>query len=242
MTTDQILKGVSAAAAHLCSDDKAMYDYMVKTQRRASSDRSLGEILGALTVCLRDDLLAEEAKKNGTSVQKKALERIAKNRSPVKKGFMCGTFRTKDGSRAVCDGFRVVRITDPAVVMPADAAEASNDPLDVTAAYDSGVSISPCVNIPRVSELRAMIREARAQHKGAPGKKSSFSAIYRLDGKSGRSAYVNAEFLVDMQEALPGATIMVSGRNAAQFYAADGDGLLCGVKQSALSSYHALNF
>ena len=99
MTTDQILKGVSAAAAHLCSDDRLCMTTWSKHSGEQVQIDLLERFLGALTVSLRDDLLAEEAKKNGTSVQKKALERIAKNRSPVKKGFMCGTFRTKDGNR-----------------------------------------------------------------------------------------------------------------------------------------------
>ena len=81
-----------------------------------------------------------------------------------------------------------------------------------------------------------MIREARGKYHGRPGKKNTFCACYQLESDTGKKAIVNAEYLVDMLEGLPGASVQIGNHNSVQFYGPDGDGILCGLRDTALTT------
>lgn len=232
MKTEQLLAGVLAAAEHLDEFEKAMYCCAVESHRKEGQFGTLGEILGVLAVNLRENLREEEAKREGGNARLRAMKHIAASMEGVKRPQYNGTVATKDGNRAVSDNFRAVRITDPALPMPAEAEEKSAEPWDLLACYEKSEDLSPAKNAPNAPELRAMIREKRGQYHGRPGKKNTFRADYRLEGENGAEVYVNAEYLLDMLEALPGAAVKVGRRKIVQFYGPDGDGLLCGLRLS----------
>ena len=232
MKTEQLLAGVLAAAEHLDDFDRDWFDRTTAASLKKDTYGTLGEILGVLAVNLRENLREEEAKRAGGGARLRAMKRIAANMEGVKRPWYNGTLSTKDGNRAVCDNFRAVRITDPALPMPAEAAEKPAEPWDLLACYEKPEDLSPAANAPNTAELRAMIREKRGQYHGRPGKKSTFRADYRLEGENGAEVYVNAEYLLDMLEVLPGAAVKVGRRKIVQFYGPDGDGLLCGLRLS----------
>ena len=236
MKTEQILAGVNAAAQHLSEDEKKAFDYVVSNQLKKGTFGGMGDILGALVVNLRENLRNEEAKRSGRTGQKRALERIAKSRVGSKRDYMNGTFTSQDGARAVCDGYRAVRITNEAAAMPADAVERAVEPLNICACYESKATLTPCSIVPNPQKLRALIREARGKYHGRPGKKNTFCACYQLESDTGKKAIVNAEYLVDMLEGLPGASVQIGNHNSVQFYGPDGDGILCGLRDTALTT------
>ena len=172
MKTEQILAGVNAAAQHLSEDEKKAFDYVVSNQLKKGTFGGMGDILGALVVNLRENLRNEEAKRSGRTGQKRALERIAKSRVGSKRDYMNGTFTSQDGARAVCDGYRAVRITNEAAAMPADAVERAVEPLNICACYESKATLTPCSIVPNPQKLRAMIREARESITGAREKRT----------------------------------------------------------------------
>lgn len=182
MKTEQLLAGVLAAAEHLDEFDRDWFDRTTAASLKKDTYGTLGEILGVLAVNLRENLREEEAKRAGGSARLRAMKRIAANMEGVKRPWYNGTLSTKDGSRAVCDNFRAVRIADPSLPMPAEAAEKPAEPWDLLACYEKPEDLSPAVNAPNTAELRAMIREKRGQYHGRPGKKSTFRADYRLGG------------------------------------------------------------
>lgn len=198
-----------------------------------------GAILAYLAHELEEDNRKSAARASGRSSQLKALNAIvssAKDRANCTE--LHGTFMAGN-ARAVCDGFRAVRIKNDSVQMPESAPKGK--PLYVDKCFPQTCpDESHCITLPSAAELRARIKEARADFRmktGKPGTKCP--AVWKLSTDLGFYVYINANYLLDMLDALPGA-VAYSGNKSTEpiyFSASDGDGVLCPIRLHRNDSY-----
>ena len=233
MRAEQILTEVNRAAALLDQDQRDTFSYVVKNRLYSLPCDTAGGVLGLLAVSLAREIEVSSARAAGTLDQKRALERIVKSAKAI--GYrkdLHGSFPAANGARAVCDGKRAVRIKNAAVPMP-DPIPEDLQPLDVDSFFPADrTGCKPCT-LPDVADLRSALKIARAEFDAHyPGrKKPAFLTAWKLTAEDGLEIYVDGQFLLDMLEALPGATGTCQARKYGLilFEAPDGDGLLCPV-------------
>lgn len=233
MKTEQILEQVNFAATLLNNDERETFSYTVKKRLDSLPFDTLGGALGLLAVSLTRDIEISSARYAGTLEQKRALERIVKNaRERGTRTALHGSFTTKSGMRAVCDGIRAVRIKNATVFMP-DPVPEDVEPMDVDACFKD-ISSLQCCALPNEPDLRAALKVAKAefnaQHPGR--KKPPFLTVCKLTGVDGTEIYVDGQYLLDMLEALPGASGYCehTSRSMVTFDAPDGDGVMCPIR------------
>ena len=249
MKTEQILTEINRAAALLDEDERGSFSYIVKNRLYSVPFDTPGAILGLLAVTLTRDIENSAARSAGTLNQKRALERIVKNaKERGARSSLFGSFPTKSGMRAVCDGIRAVRVKNTDIIMP-DPVPEDKEPMDVDDCFPDMNSLQRCT-LPNAADLRAALKVARAefnaQHPGR--KKPRFLTACKLIGADGVEIYVDGEFLLDMLEALPGS-VGYCGRSRNSivvFEASDGDGLLCHIRydpndETTTKKYKLLN-
>ena len=176
---------------------------------------------------LKRDLVEQSAKKSGRGGQFKAFERIIKNVPKNRTRSLGGVIQT-NSARAVCDGFRAVRIFKSDVIMP-DKIINEQDAMDIDSVFKVIDGVSP-VDLPSVGELRGLIKTATAEYTGKNRK--NLRPLFKLTGDTGVAVYVDARYLLDILEALPGASCKI-GKNAMSavyFTADDGDGVLMPIR------------
>lgn len=230
MRAEQILTEVNRAAALLEQDQRDTFSYVVKRHLYSLPFDTAGGVLGLLAVSLAREIEVSSARAAGTLDQKRALDRIVKNaKERGVRQALHGTFATKSGMRAVCDGSRAVRIKNTAVIMPAFIPE-DEEPMNVDDCFPRMDNLQSCA-LPNVADLRAALKIAKAeftaQHPGR--KKPPFLTACKLTGADGVEIYVDGQYLLDMLEALPGSVgyCQHTSRSLIIFDAPDGDGLLC---------------
>lgn len=159
----------------------------------------------------------------------KAAERILKSGSQDSREALHKAFRGKKGI-LLCDGFRAVRFnldTAPSLV---EHPERYDYP-DIDRIIDGSKRNDVPVNVPSLGELRAFIKTEKARLKA---KKQKGVRLKLMEG-SEYEIHLDAEFLLDMLEALPGATVTASGQktavSAVYFKAENGDGILLPLRQ-----------
>lgn len=246
MKTEKILAMIYQAAEQLPEEARGAYQYARENPDLYDVLPDLGATLGALAHQLEEEATREAAKRCGRAAQHKALERVVKSAldSQPSRPSCHGSIPARDGARAVCDGYRAVRITNPDAKTPR-AIPDGVAPLDVDGFFwglDSRAASYP-VSLPSAAELRVMLETGRQEYRARTGKPGTkYQALYMLDAGP-FVVYVNAQYLLDMLEALPGA-VCAAGRgpyDALYFTAPDGDGLLLPVNRSRAKNLPVIN-
>lgn len=242
MKTETILALVKIAAEQMQDESEhSTYKYALENAPELyATFPTTGAILAYLAHELEQDIRKAAARSTGRTSQLKAFENIvkmAKAEHENKKGTH-STFLAKSGARALCDGSRAVRITNPAVTMPENAPGKCD--FDVDRPFPTDRTEADRVDLPSVAELCALIKNARADFRlktGKPGTKCH--AIWMFTTRAGEKCYFSASFLLDMLEALPGAVAYTGAKrfDTLYFLSDDGDAILLPLSRIGQNTY-----
>lgn len=113
MTTEQILKGVYAILQTLPAEDRQYAEKLIARHLKTNEDNGFTSIaIANLVIDLKDDLAQQEAKKGGRSAALKAVNSILKEASRSPRSFTLYNAPIIDGRQCICDGYRLVRLTE----------------------------------------------------------------------------------------------------------------------------------
>lgn len=246
MKTEKILAMIYRAAEQLQEEDRKTYQFARENPGLYDVLPDLGATLGALAHQLEEDATKEAAKKGGRGGQYRALGRVVSSAIDNQPGCpgLHGTVQTASGARAVCDGYRAVRISNPDTQTPRPIPE-NVEPMDLDAVFsgvDNRTDARPA-GLPDAAALRVQLEAGRAEFRARTGKPGTkYKALWAISAGP-VTIYANAQFLLDMLEALPGAECSAGGQPYAPLYfiAPDGDGLLLPVNRSQAQNLPIIN-
>ena len=186
--------------------------------------------LSRLIDTVEAEIRTEANKTGGVSSIVKAAERIMKSASKNAHKVLHKAHRT-DKHVTICDGFRVVRFNaDTAPVLTEHPA--GYEYIDVARIVEQWAKNTLPVQMPTLAELRAFIKTEKARLKA---EKKLPLVRFILNEGTEHEIHVDAQFLLDMLEALPGATVTADEQkyktSALYFKAANGDGVLLPLRQ-----------
>ena len=202
---------------------------VVRIQETAKRDDIFGvrieleNLIKELTLTLG----AEKAKVSGDSVVFKAAMRILKSAERNANAPFHGAFMYKDSCgdkyQCVCDGYQLVRFKTQLDLPKAPVPNT----LDIEGIY-KGLSRETPLESPTVPELRTMLKVHKAKYIGRP---REYKAMYDFgEGKP----LVDANFLLNILECLPGCTMYSNGEKGyIPCVAENGDGLLLPILRRA---------
>lgn len=178
--------------------------------------------LQTLIGAVEDEIRDECNKANGKGTVAKAAERILKGAQSSPRGCFHKAFRGKKGI-LICDGYRALRFTSAPVLLTHPE---GYDYPDIDYIIDGSKYNDVPLNVPSLGELRAFIKTEKARLKA---KKEKGVRLKLMEGTK-YEIHLDAQFLLDMLEALPGATVTASkiktATSAVYFKAENGDGVL----------------
>lgn len=147
------------------------------------------------------EITAADAKSTGRTSTLAAVKRILKNSaSSSLEGFKYAT--VTNGYQYFCDGWRFVALDQP---LPGFPAIPENVGAVAFAKLDTPTDSPDPLQLPDLNELKNWIKRRTAEHK-ASGQKTKLTLNYQFGNCL---PVVNAAYLVDMMEALPGAVAAV---------------------------------
>lgn len=201
-----------------------------KDRKEAARFTSLLEIVGPGPVKKTPVIRAAERVINSLCAREKET-------SPRYRDF--GGAWMSGGKQCVCDGYRLIRFNDP---LPLPAAE--GDGLDAEKAMEAAKRNTKPLELPTAKDLKALIKIAKAN--STQGGERWTGRIYRSDKKVYCYDFgeflpgVNASFLVDMLEALPGCKAYYETESGGIYFTAEnGDGMLLPIRKDHEKLYHA---
>ena len=224
MTTEQILKGVYAILQTLPAEERLFAEKHIAAHNKTRDDNGFTSLaIANLVISLKDDLAEQEAKKGGRSAALKAVNSILKEAARSPRSTIIYNAPIIDGRQCVCDGYRIVRLTEhlPLNVPSNPVGYIDNDRLIQPSMFCDGYEIE----LPDPDKLRVYIRDFRARHPIT----SNNVPIYRFGENL---PAVDARYLSEMMAILPDAKAYASGENSnVAFRCENGsDGLLLRVR------------
>ena len=224
---EKILEKLLAAVERLPDEQRDAFNYYTANaaELHKCAGYNAGFALADLAADIREGIAQQTAKTAGRGSARKAAQHIFKTAS---RDDLRGAWE-QDGKQILCNGFLAIALNSPINDLPT----AENQTFDALnciepASRNSGAYLP----VPTAAELRAYIKQRGAELKAA-GMKENFS-LY--DFGNGLPA-VNARFLLDIVEILPGATFRASSCHPVlagiYFESADGFGILLPVRKAA---------
>lgn len=186
--------------------------------------------LADLALDLREQMNREAAKSAGRGNARTAMLRIIKNASELRP-TMRGAWMD-DGRQVVCDGYRVIRLNTPLdLPEPEQKMPNGEPPVNVKDCYPRNTECDP-LPLPSIGELKAYIKAQKAEQKARGIRASERRAVW--DFGEGLPM-VNAEYLLDAMEALPGCKLYASAErpmvSPITVAAESGDGLILPIRK-----------
>lgn len=180
------------------------------------------EPVSALIEDVKKDIATEEAKRAGRGNALKAARDIIKN---ADRDALRGAWVDKAGKQYICDGFRLAILDNP---LDLPGLPAGVSPVDYKCIMDAPRHNSLALTLPDPAELAAFVKSEKARKKAMADKTPP---VYKFGDGLPR---VNAAWLLNMLELLPGAAAFISSCSGALsmiYFASDaGEGLLCPVR------------
>lgn len=204
MTNDKMLQSVYDLALYLSEEDGNAYKFCLEREIRDAP--GLGGKLASLTLDLKDAVAQDAARASGRGSARVAANRIIKN------AIRCQTRESlhgawmENGKQCLCDGYRGVILDSEIPGLPQvkeDMEKMSLEGILKPLRAHAGARLS----LPTTGELKAAIRLHRAEEKAKKASKNRRPATWDF-GKD--LPTVNAEYLLDILELLPGCTATVS--------------------------------
>lgn len=182
---------------------------------------------------VKDEIRDECNRENGKSSVANAAKRILDTaRSNTYHESLYKAYRGSKGV-LVCDNARAVRFNLDTAPTLEEHPENYHDYPDIDRVIDGQKDNTVTLNVPCLAELRAYIKTEKARLKAERKKEKGVRLVVHDEG--GREIHLDAVYLLDMFEALPGATIttaqVMPHIKGLYFKAENGDGVLLPLKQ-----------
>lgn len=242
MKPEKILEYINAAMEHL-PDEKYFFDKVKNSPfDDCFSNFSAGAILAVLCKEIERDMVMDGAKKTGKQTQYKAFERIwndAVSKNEKCRSSCAGTYEA-DGYRCLCDGYRAVRISDSSIPMPQEAPK-NGEPFSLESCFN-GLSNRGKVNLPTAAWVKSQIKIKKAEAKARGMRKPKI--VVNLTNCDGDSVFFNAQFIVDILEAIPEHDTATLGGQLAPLYMSnkDGEGIVLPVRYKSDKRFLVINW
>ena len=169
------------------------------------------DIINALQEAAETEQRAEKAKTNGTKTIYTAAMRVLKNSAAYNQARPVLLYSYNDGQHVnVCDAYRLIQLNaETAPDLP--ALPENMEYIDAARLMRSPAEKTDVLPLPEISELKNYIKIEKAKKKAA---KDKTAPLYSLTAESGIKILLNAQYLLDILECLPGAVARSSIRGA----------------------------
>lgn len=194
----------------------------VSTALTAGDVKRAGDLLETIAELLRDDIRSAEAKKNSKTNALNAAKRILKTAQKTPREALHKAFYN-NGLQCICDGVRGVELKN---ALPLEMFQGDAETINLTRIIDDAKQNNNIVlELPELKALKTYIKLEKFKNKVAKTKD-----IICYDFGPGLP-YVNAEFLIDLLEILPGCKAYEKNNGFNIYFESDdGRGLLCSVR------------
>lgn len=232
MNNTEMLQRVNELALYLEKAEMDLYHDCVANGFREIP--GMGGKLATLTLDLKDAVAQDAARASGRGSARVAANRIIKNAIlRQSRGNLHGAWM-QDGKQCICDGYHAVILDSEIPGLPKvkeDMEKMSLEGIFKPLRTRAGVRLS----LPTTGELKAAIRLHSAEEKAKKASKNRKPATWDF-GKD--LPTVNAEYLLDMLELLPGCTATVSESRpiiSTIYFQAEGvgEGCLCPARKES---------
>lgn len=227
---EKILEKLLAAVERLPDEQRDAFNYYTThaAELHKCAGYNAGFALADLAADLREGIAQQTAKTAGRGSARKAAQHIFKTAS---RDDLRGAWE-QEGKQILCNGYLAIALNSPINDLPA----AENQTFDALNCIEpASRNNGEFLPVPTAAELRAYIKQRGAEMKAA-GMKEKFPLYDFGDGLPA----VDARFLLDIVEILPGATFRASNYRpdigGIYFESADGFGILLPVRQTARKS------
>lgn len=179
------------------------------------------DLMETVSELIRDDIRSTEAKKTGKTSAVNAAKRVLKAAQKTPRVALHKAFYN-DGLQCICDGFRGVQFKN---ALPLDELGDDVEPINFASLIDNAKQNNDIIlDLPELKALKTYIKLCKAENK---------NAAYTYDFGPGLPL-VNAEFLADLLELLPGCKAYTRQNKtsvAPLYFECDaGRGILCPVR------------
>lgn len=236
MTPEKLLENLYAIAYSLPEQERRFFCALEPVSDPYSNDTiNAGHQLALLIRAIRTDMAQAYQRDDKRRTSAAAIRRIGKvsasKQSKLRPHF-AGAFLDEQGRQCVTDGFVLLRLNKPSNAL--EWAQTPNDPhvYDTIPGMLNADGATVTLNLPTAAEVRAKIASDKAKFKAAsrPRYYEDFSTCYNWgDGLP----MVNALYLLDILEALPGCTAACRPNelSCVYFHSPDGDALIMPIRK-----------
>lgn len=230
MKPEKILEYINAAMNHL-PDEQELFDKVKNSSfDDGFSNFSAGAILAVLCKEIERDIVMDGAKKTGKQTQYKALERIwndAVSKNKDRRPACAGTYEA-EGYRCLCDGYRAVRISNNSIPMPQEAPK-NGETFNLEPCFN-GISNRWKIELPSAAWVKSQIKIKKAEAKARGMRKPNI--VINFMNYDGDLVFFNAQYIVDILEALPEHDTATLGGKYEPLYMSnkDGEGIVLPVR------------
>lgn len=212
MKNAEMLTRCHEIAAALPKEPRASYEFFrfhldkYPDLKTAGALTDSGSLLALLVRELEHDINAEECRAAGRLSPLKAAQRVLKEAQKNPREMLHGVW-IAGGLQCLCDGYRAFCLVDHLPGLP--AVRDGLEPFNVAACIDPARrDFSRPLELPTVGEVKAYVKAEKARRKGE-GIRNAPPVCW--DFGEGLP-YVNAQYLIDALELLPGCTCRISDR------------------------------
>lgn len=242
MKPEKILEYINAAMERL-PDEKEIFDKVKNSSfDDGFSNFSAGDILAVLCKEIERDMVMDGAKKTGKQTQYKAFERIwndAVSMNKDRRPACAGTYEA-DGYRCLCDGYRAVRISNNSIPMPQEAPKAG-EPFNLDPCFN-GLSNRGKIELPSSAWVKSQIKIKKAEAKARGMRKPNI--VINFMNSDGDLVFFNAQYIVDILEAIPAYDTATLGGQFAPLYMSnkDGEGIVLPMRYQSNNKFLYINW
>lgn len=210
MKNAEMLRRCYELSNYLPNEERAPFDFAQKhpaeVRNVAGALPGLGSLLALLMHELREDINADEARAAGRLSPLKAAQRILKAAQDCPREALHGAW-IAGGLQCMCDGYRAFRLVEHLPGLP--AVRDGLEPFNVAGCIDPARDgFTKPLQLPELAEVKAYVKAEKARRKGE-GIKNAGPVCW--DFGEGLP-YVDALYLIDALELLPGCTCRISER------------------------------
>lgn len=235
MTPEKLLENLYAIAYSLPEQERRFFCALEPVSDPYSDDTiNAGHQLALLIRAIRTDMAQQYKRDDKRRTRDAALRRIGKASVSKQGGIrshFAGAFLDEQGRQYITDGFTLLRLNTPSTAL--EWAPPPNDPhvYDTMPELLNSDGATVTLNLPTAAEVRAKIASDQAKFKASSRSKyEDFSTRYNWgDGLP----MVNALYLLDILEALPGCTAACRPNelSCVYFHSPDGDALIMPIRK-----------
>ena len=188
MTNEAILNRLMVMKKRLSVDEQLAIDIAINKNVKLVDMEDVASVLANLILDVKADMEMDYAKKNGVGEKLKCAKRILKRAKgrPV----LTYAYTEESGIQNICDGFCLVRLTEPLTLPELPQKETYLDPKKIMPKQINPITL----NLPSLSELKSYYKLKKAE---------KAKVVYYDFGEN--LPRVDAEMLIDVMTLVPNA-------------------------------------